>query len=156
MVFKPTATTVTDVSLDDPNNSSDDPDDRNVYGGDLVPCSTDPETGYLRDGRCRDIDDDVGDHTLCAVLTAEFLEYSLARGNDLIVPRPEFAFPGLEPGDRWCLCVDRWLEAVEADVAPPVVLAATNESVLVRVEPDELRAHEFDPEEFEPGSLDVA
>ena len=127
--------------------------DRNVYGGELAPCSTDPETGYLRDGRCRDVDGDVGEHTLCAVMTAEFLEYSRAQGNDLVTPRPEFAFPGLEPGDRWCVCVGRWLEAVEADVAPPVVMEATNESVLSRVDPDQLRVHEFDAEEFDSGTL---
>ena len=141
---------------DDPATA---PADRNVYGGELAPCSSDPETGYLRDGHCRNVDGDVGEHTLCAVMTAEFLEYSRARGNDLITSRPEFAFPGLDPGDRWCVCVDRWLEAVEADVAPPVVLEATNESVLSRVDPDQLRTHEFDREEsdideFDPGTLE--
>jgi len=129
-------------------------DEQNVYGGDLEPCSTDPETGYLRDGHCRDVDGDVGAHTLCAVMTANFLQYSRDRGNDLITPRPEFAFPGLEPGDRWCVCVGRWLEALDAGAAPPVVLEATNESVLARVDPDDLRSHEFDPETFDPDSID--
>lgn len=137
------------------DGSDGDSDDRNVYGGELAPCSRDPVTGYLRDGFCHDVDGDVGEHTLCAVMTAEFLEYSRARGNDLITPRPELAFPGLAPGDRWCLCVDRWLEAVDAGVGPPVVPAATNESVLSRVDPDEIRTHEFDPDAFDPGSLDA-
>ena len=127
--------------------------DRNVFGGELAACSHDPKTGYLRDGCCREVASDVGEHTLCAVVTAEFLRYSRRQGNDLITPQPAFAFPGLVPGDRWCLCVGRWLEAVEDDVAPPVVLEATNESVLRVVEPDLLRAHEFDPETFEPGTL---
>jgi hypothetical protein len=128
--------------------------DRNVLGGELAPCGRDPTTGYLRDGHCRDVDGDVGEHTLCAVVTAEFLRYSRERGNDLITPRPEFEFPGLEPGDRWCLCVGRWVEADEAGVAPPVVLEATDESVLRAVDVDRLRDREFDPESFEPGSLD--
>jgi uncharacterized protein (DUF2237 family) len=128
--------------------------DRNVLGGELAPCGRDPETGYLRDGHCRDVDGDVGEHTLCAVVTADFLRYSRERGNDLITPRPEFDFPGLSPGDRWCLCVGRWLEAAEDGVAPPVVLEATDESVLRAVDPDRLRDQEFDPETFDPGTLD--
>jgi len=129
--------------------------EQNVFGEPLVPCSTDPMTGYRRDGRCRDVDGDVGEHTLCAVLTAGFLEYSRERGNDLITPKPAFDFPGLEPGDRWCLCVGRWIEAAEAGVAPPVVLEATNESVVRAVDLDRLREHAFDPESFEPGTLSV-
>lgn len=129
--------------------------ERNVYGDELAPCSTDPVTGYRRDGRCRDVDGDVGEHTLCAVVTAEFLTYSRDRGNDLITPRPEFDFPGLEPGDRWCLCVGRWLEAVDAGVAPPVVLDATNESVLTAVDAERLREYAFDPDGFDPGTLDA-
>lgn len=129
--------------------------EQNVYGDELAPCSTDPVTGYRRDGRCRDVDGDVGEHTLCAVVTAEFLTDSRDRGNDLITPRPEFDFPGLEPGDRWCLCVGRWLEAVDAGVAPPVVLEATNESVLTAVDADRLREHAFDPDGFDPGTLDA-
>jgi hypothetical protein len=138
--------------------STDDADgdatDRNVLGGELQPCGRDPVTGYLRDGHCRDVDGDVGEHTLCAVVTAEFLRYSRERGNDLITPRPEFDFPGLEPGDRWCLCVGRWAEAAAADVAPPVVLEATDESVLRAVDRERLAAHEFDPAAFDPGTLD--
>ena len=116
--------------------------DRNVFGGELEPCSTDPTTGYLRDGCCRRVEGDHGRHELCAVVTEEFLEYSRAQGNDLVTPRPEFEFPGLEPGDRWCLCVARWDEAEEAGCAPPVVLEATHEAVLRDIEPDTLRAHE--------------
>ena len=139
---------------DDANDIDDAPTDRNVFGGDLQPCGTDPVTGYLRDGYCRDVDGDVGEHTLCAVVTAEFLTYSRRRGNDLITPRPEFDFPGLDPGDRWCLCVGRWAEALEAGVAPPVVLESTDESVLHAVDADDLRAHEYDPATFEPGTLE--
>lgn len=108
----------------------DDPDETNVYGDALSPCSHDPETGFLRDGHCRHLRRDPGRHEVCAELTQEFLDFSKAQGNDLVTPRPEFGFPGLEPGDRWCLCVPRWLEAHEADCAPPVVLAATSEAVL--------------------------
>ena len=147
----PSATEARSMSTDD---SDGEPGERNVFGGELAPCGGEPTTGYLRDGRCRDVDGDVGEHTLCAVVTAEFLRYSRDRGNDLITPRPEFDFPGLEPGDRWCLCVGRWLEAADAGVAPPVVLEATNESVLRAVDADSLRDREFDPETFEPGSLD--
>ena len=114
------------------SSSSDgaDPDETNVYGDALSPCSHDPETGFLRDGHCRHLRRDPGRHEVCAELTQEFLEFSKAQGNDLVTPRPEFGFPGLEPGDRWCLCVPRWLEAHEAGCAPPVVLAATSGAVL--------------------------
>lgn len=120
------------------------PTDRNVFGTELEPCSTDPTTGYLRDGYCRRIDGDRGRHELCAVVTEEFLQFSKARGNDLVTPRPEFEFPGLEPGDRWCLCLARWIEAEEAGAAPPIVLEATHEAVLRDVDPDTLREHEYD------------
>ncbi len=118
--------------------------EQNALGGDLEPCSEDPTTGYLRDGCCRAVDGDHGRHELCAVMTEEFLQYSKAQGNDLITPRPEFEFPGLDPGDRWCLCVGRWVEAKEADVAPPVVLEATNESVLDTVAFSTLLEHEHE------------
>lgn len=121
-------------------------DDRNVFGTELEPCSTDPTTGYLRDGCCRRVEGDRGRHELCAVMTEEFLSFTAARGNDLVTPRPEFEFPGLEPGDRWCLCLDRWVEAVDAGYAPPVVLEATHEAVLRDVDPDLLREHEYDPD----------
>ncbi len=118
--------------------------DRNVYGEPLEPCSMDPTTGFLRDGCCRRVDGDHGRHELCAVMTGEFLTFSKARGNDLLTPRPEFDFPGLEPGDRWCLCLSRWAEAVDAGVAPPVILEATHEAVLRDVDPDVLREHAHD------------
>jgi hypothetical protein len=103
---------------------SDDLRDRNVHGEPLQPCGRDPETGYLRDGHCRNLRRDPGRHEVCAVLTQEFLEYSKSQGNDLTTPRPSLNFPGLTPGDRWCLCVPRWAEAHDADCAPPVVLDA--------------------------------
>jgi hypothetical protein len=115
---------------------------RNVFGTELEPCSTDPMTGYRRDGHCRGLDDDRGRHEICAVVTEAFLEYSRAQGNDLVTPRPEFNFPGLEPGDRWCVCVGRWLESHEAGTAPPVVLSATSERVLTDVDPDTLREYD--------------
>lgn len=115
---------------------------RNVYGTELRPCSTDPETGFLRDGDCRHLRRDPGRHEVCAVLTEEFLTFSKAQGNDLVTPRPEMNFPGLEPGDRWCLCLPRWIEAADAGVVPPVVLEATHERVLDELSPDTLREHE--------------
>ena len=118
------------------------PDEQaNVLGEPIEPCSTDPETGYLRDGCCTAAPGDSGEHHVCAVLTEEFLSFSRAQGNDLVTPRPALGFPGLNPGDSWCLCTGRWVEALEADVAPPVVLSATNEAVLERVDLDTLRAH---------------
>ena len=118
-----------------------DDEEQNVLGTELAPCSEDPMTGYLRDGCCHHLSEDAGRHELCAVMTEEFLQYSKSRGNDLITPRPELDFPGLEAGDHWCLCIDRWLEAESADVAPPVVLEATAEEVLDRVTLSELEAH---------------
>ncbi|WP_290811142.1 DUF2237 family protein [Halovivax sp.] len=115
------------------------PADRNVFGTELEPCSTDPETGYRRDGCCRAVEADIGRHEVCAVMTEEFLEFSAAQGNDLLTPRPELQFPGLEPGDRWCLCLGRWVEAYRAGRAPPVVLEATHEAVLADLDPDVLR-----------------
>jgi uncharacterized protein (DUF2237 family) len=119
-------------------------DERNVLGTELQPCSTDPMTGYLRDGCCHHLPTDAGRHELCAVVTDEFLQYSKERGNDLVTPRPELDFPGLEAGDRWCLCLDRWLEAEANDVAPPVVLDATAEEALERIELSTLEAHAHD------------
>jgi len=118
-----------------------DDEERNVLGTELATCSEEPTTGYLRDGCCHHLAEDAGRHELCAVMTDDFLQYSRSRGNDLIAPRPELDFPGLEAGDRWCLCLDRWLEAKAEDVAPPVVLEATAEEALDRVELSELRAH---------------
>ena len=118
--------------------------ERNVLGTELVTCSDDPETGYLRDGCCRPVPDDAGRHELCAVVTEEFLAFSKERGNDLVTPRPELSFPGLTAGDRWCLCLDRWLEAEAQGVAPPVVLEATAESALERIRLSTLREHAHD------------
>jgi uncharacterized protein (DUF2237 family) len=101
--------------------------DRNLLGGPLAPCSTNPMTGWMRDGCCKTDAHDRGSHTVCAQMTAEFLEFSVAQGNDLVTPVPQFRFPGLKPGDRWCLCASRWLDAYRAGVAPPVVLSCTNE-----------------------------
>ena len=118
--------------------------ERNVFGGPLAPCCFDPLTGYYRDGSCRSGDDDQGTHIMCARVTAQFLEFSASRGNDLSTPRPEQRFRGLKPGDRWCLCVLRWLEALEAGVAPPLILEATHESALEFVPREELERHAFE------------
>jgi uncharacterized protein (DUF2237 family) len=104
--------------------------DANVVGGVLLTCSTEPITGFFRDGCCSTGPEDVGSHTVCAVMTEEFLAFSRSIGNDLSTPRPEWGFPGLEPGDRWCVCAARWLEAYEAGVAPDVVLGATHARAL--------------------------
>jgi uncharacterized protein (DUF2237 family) len=109
------------------------PVERNVLGGPLVPCSTSPRTGFFRDGCCNTGPEDHGLHVICAQVTAAFLAYSRNRGNDLSTPRPEFGFPGLKPGDRWCLCAGRWREAYEAGCAPSVILAATHEEALAVV-----------------------
>ena len=103
---------------------------RNVLGERLEVCSIQPMTGFFRDGCCDTSREDVGSHTLCAVMTAAFLEFSKSRGNDLSTPRPDCGFPGLRPGDRWCLCAPRWQEALEAGQAPRVVLRATQEGAL--------------------------
>jgi len=103
---------------------------KNVFGEALQSCCNDPLTGYFRDGYCRTDASDRGTHTVCAVLTKEFLEFSKSRGNDLMTPRPEYQFPGLQPGDKWCLCALRWKEAFDAGLAPKVVLEATNEKTL--------------------------
>jgi hypothetical protein len=117
----------------------------NVLGTELLPCSYDPLTGYLRDGCCHTRADDVGTHVVCAKVTDEFLRYSLEQGNDLITPRPEYRFAGLKPGDRWCLCVSRWAEAQQAGVAPPVVLECTHVKALETVSIGTLRAHALQP-----------
>uniref|UniRef100_UPI00313EEF29 DUF2237 family protein n=1 Tax=Hydrogenophaga sp. OTU3427 TaxID=3043856 RepID=UPI00313EEF29 len=114
---------------------------RNVLGGELLSCSFDPLTGFFRDGCCRTDDSDQGRHLMCTRVTADFLAFSMQSGNDLSTPRPEWRFRGLQPGDRWCLCVDRWLEALAAGVAPPVVLEATHEGTLRSVSLETLQAH---------------
>jgi len=106
---------------------------RNVLGAELVPCSLDPVTGFFRNGCCETGPHDVGMHTVCAVMTAEFLAFSKAAGNDLSTPRPDLGFPGLQPGDRWCLCAPRWKEALDANAAPQVVLESTHEETLAIV-----------------------
>ena len=113
----------------------------NVLGGDLEPCCFDPVTGFYRDGYCRTGSGDLGVHVVCAVMTEEFLEFTRSRGNDLVTPQPQWMFPGLEPGDRWCVVAERWNEALEAGVAPPVVLEATHASALEFVSMDDLEAH---------------
>lgn len=117
---------------------------KNVLGGALESCCTDPVTGFYRDGHCRTGPQDTGSHTVCARVTAEFLAFSKKNGNDLSTPRPEYEFPGLKPGDKWCVCVRRWEEAFLAGVAPPVVLAATHERALDVVELNELKAFALD------------
>jgi len=116
----------------------------NVLGGVLEPCSHDPVTGFYRDGCCNTGPEDVGSHTVCAVMTEEFLCFSRARGNDLSTPAPEFGFAGLKPGDRWCLCAPRWQEALAAGAAPLVVLRATEAEALEFCELVDLKRHASD------------
>ncbi len=113
---------------------------RNVLGTPLVACSYAPLTGYLRDGCCQTLPGDAGLHVVCARVTQAFLDFSLARGNDLITPRPEYRFRGLKPGDRWCLCASRWKEAYDAGVAPPVALESTHERALDIISLDALKS----------------
>ena len=113
----------------------------NVLGGQLEGCCTNPMTGYYRDGFCRTGGQDFGLHVVCAEMTAEFLEFTKSRGNDLSTPHPEFQFPGLKAGDRWCLCASRWKEAFDAGVAPPVILSATHPRALEVVSLNELKKH---------------
>ena len=116
----------------------------NVLGSALQPCSLQPLTGFYRDGCCNTGREDIGLHTVCAVMTAEFLAFSKAHGNDLSTPMPQFGFSGLKPGDRWCLCAARWQEALEAGTAPRVVLAATHEATLEIVGLADLKRHALD------------
>jgi uncharacterized protein (DUF2237 family) len=119
-------------------------DEQNVLGGALEPCGTDPVTGFFRDGCCSTGPEDIGSHTVCAVVTAEFLAHQQRVGNDLVTPRPEYRFPGLQPGDRWCVVAARWLQAYEDGAPAPVVLAATHERALEIVPLDALREHAVD------------
>ena len=114
---------------------------RNVLGEPLVTCSAQPMTGFFRDGCCHTGPEDIGQHTVCAEVTAAFLAFSQSRGNDLSTPQPAFGFPGLQPGDRWCLCAARWLEAYEAGCAPRVQLSATHEATLDTVPLSALMVH---------------
>jgi uncharacterized protein len=119
-------------------------DSVNVFGEPLLNCSDDPLTGFYRDGCCNSGPDDRGRHVVCAIMTAAFLEFSRSRGNDLSTPRPELGFPGLKPGDRWCLCADRWREAFEAGAPPRVVLSATHRLALEHVDLTDLKRHAID------------
>lgn len=116
-------------------------DAKNVFGEPLQCCCTDPLTGYFRDGHCHTNEMDYGTHVACAEVTEEFLQYSKKRGNDLITPRPEYQFPGLKAGDRWCLCITRWLEAKAAGVAPPINLHATDQKALEFISLEELQKY---------------
>ena len=116
----------------------------NVLGEALAPCGLDPVTGFYRDGCCNTGYEDVGIHVVCAKMTREFLAFSKKRGNDLSTPVPEAGFPGLKPGDRWCLCAGRWKEALDAGVAPPVILQATHEEALAVVPLAVLKRHAID------------
>lgn len=127
------------------SNDQDDFKQRNVLGTALAECSSDPLTGFYRDGCCTSGPEDQGLHCVCCVLTESFLAFSKSRGNDLGTPRPEWGFPGLKPGDRWCLCAVRWLEAYEAGHAPDVVLEATNERALELIDLELLREHTHEP-----------
>lgn len=118
--------------------------ERNVLGGDLEPCSADPLTGFFRDGACHTGPEDLGSHTICAVMTADFLEHQRAIGNDLTTPVPQFRFPGLKPGDRWCVTAANWLRAHHDKMAAPVVLASTHERALDIVSLEALEANAVD------------
>ncbi|HZP92045.1 MAG TPA: DUF2237 domain-containing protein [Burkholderiales bacterium] len=117
---------------------------RNVLGGALQNCNTKPLTGFFRNGCCDTAAQDFGRHVVCAQVTKEFLAFSISHGNDLTTAHPEYEFPGLKPGDRWCLCAARWLEALHAGVAPPVVLASTHEAALGIVSLEDLKKHALD------------
>lgn len=117
---------------------------RNVLGDRLQTCGESPVTGFYRDGCCNTGPDDVGVHSVCVLMTKEFLEFSRSRGNDLSTPMPEFGFPGLKPGNRWCLCAARWKEALDAGMAPRVVLTATHEATLEFVPLEDLKKHAID------------
>lgn len=122
------------------------PSPKNVLGSELESCCTDPLTGFYRTGKCETGPDDLGLHLICAEMTEDFLEFSLAQGNDLITPMPNFHFPGLQPGDRWCLCATRWKEAMKAGLAPPIALEATHISALEFVSLEELQEHALSQE----------
>ena len=128
--------------------------ERNVLGGELEPCGTDPMTGFYRDGCCNTGPEDLGSHTICAVLTDEFLDHQRSIGNDLVTPRPDYGFPGLRPGDRWCVTAVNWARAHRDGVAAPVVLASTNEAVLAIVPLTFLQQHAVDVP-ADPGALDL-
>lgn len=126
------------------NGNGHKPKPKNVLGTELKSCCTNPMTGFYRDGYCNTGADDRGSHTICIYATTEFLEFSRAKGNDLTTPRPEYNFPGLVEGDKWCLVALRWQEALDAGAAPKVILEATHESALQFVSLEDLRAHQFE------------
>lgn len=126
------------------NGNGHRPKPKNVLGGELKSCCTDPMTGFYRDGYCRTGADDTGRHTVCILATDEFLSFSKAAGNDLSTPMPQYAFPGLVAGDKWCLCMLRWREALNAGMAPQVYLEATHEAALTVVSLEDLRRHAVD------------
>lgn len=126
------------------NDNDEKEEDFNVFGEPLVPCGLDPVTGFYRDGCCSTGPQDLGSHTVCAEVTQEFLDFSKSRGNDLITPMPRYQFPGLKPGDRWCLCADRWLEAFVAGAAPNVVLTSTHQGALRSVDLSDLKSKALD------------
>ena len=128
--------------------------ERNVIDTDLQPCSIDPITGWFRDGTCETAPEDLGSHTICAVVTNEFLDHQTSVGNDLITPMPQYQFPGLKPGDRWCVTARNWLVAYRDGVATPVVLAATHERALQIVPLDVLQEHAVDVPD-DPGALET-
>jgi uncharacterized protein (DUF2237 family) len=113
----------------------------NVLGQPLVPCSFEPLTGFFRDGCCKTNEDDLGSHLVCAIVSNDFLQFSLKRGNDLITPRPQYQFPGLVAGDQWCLCLNRWLEALEANCAPLIKLESTHIKALEKVSLEVLKQY---------------
>lgn len=117
---------------------------KNVYGTELITCSVNPMTGYFRNGCCETGPQDLGTHTVCAVMTQEFLSYTKSRGNDLSTPMPAYNFPGLKPGDRWCLCASRWVEAYQAGAAPLLILEATHEKTLEYMSLEELQRFSHD------------
>ena len=126
------------------NGNGHHPKPKNVLGGELQSCCTDPMTGFYRDGYCKTGPDDTGRHTICIVATDEFLAYSKSVGNDLSTPMPQYAFPGLKAGDKWCLVAMRWQQALEADMAPSVVLASTHESALQFAKLEDLKKYAID------------
>jgi len=123
---------------------------KNVLGETLIPCSVDPMTGFFRNGFCDTCATDFGSHTVCVQVTAEFLEFGKAQGNDLITPNPQYEFPGLQPGERWCLCAGRWKEAYDAGVVAPIVLAATHQRALGIIPLEILQQHAIDKDSARP------
>ncbi len=130
--------------MDELDEENDIESQRNVFGEPIGTCSDSPKTGFYRTGCCHTGPDDLGLHTVCVEVTAEFLTFSKIRGNDLSTPRPEFGFPGLKPGDRWCLCAERWKEALEVGMAPRVIISATHEATLEVVDLEDLKRYAID------------